>query len=198
MMHRPKTIRFWRNHLPHWQVEAGVYFITMRAAGSLPKAVGARIAEIHASMSAIEPASADYLELQRRYFLTLEKYLDAGYGFCPFKHVSCCQIVKEAMFELSSIGWNLQHYAIMPNHVHLLIQTDQSAAEMSSVWRSWKGRTARWCNQELQRRGAFWQRDWFDRWMRDEASLNRTVDYIRNNPVKAGLARQWQDYPWVH
>jgi REP element-mobilizing transposase RayT len=196
-MQQPKTIRFWRNHLPHWQVESGVYFITIRAAGSLPKAVSARIGELHLSMSAVEPASADYLQLQRQYFLTLEKYLDAGYGFCPFNHTACCQIVKDSLVELKTVGWNLKHFAIMPNHVHLLVATDQSAEAMASVWRSWKGRTARWCNLALERRGAFWQRDWFDRWMRDEASIARSIDYIRNNPVKGGLVKKWQDYPWV-
>ena len=78
-----------------------------------------------------------------------------------------------------------------------LFTTTQSADDMSKVWRTWKGRTARWCNVALQRRGAFWQRDWFDRWMRDAASIARTVDYIRNNPVKGGLVKEWKDYPWV-
>jgi REP element-mobilizing transposase RayT len=195
-MQGPKTIRFWRNHLPHWQVEAGVYFITIRAAGSLPKAVTARIAELHRSMSAVEPASEDYVQLQRQYFLTLEKYLDAGYGFCPFENPACCHTVKDALMELETVGWSVKHFVIMPNHVHLLVATDQSAEAMSGVWRSWKGRTARWCNLALERRGAFWQRDWFDRWMRDAASIQKTIDYIRNNPVKGGLVSKWEDYPW--
>jgi REP element-mobilizing transposase RayT len=196
-MHEPKTIRFWRNHLPHWQIEAGVYFITIRTAGSLPKAVSQRIAEIHQSMAAVEPASADYLHLQRQYFQTLEKYLDEGNGFCPFKTEACCQIIVDALENLKEAGWNLEHYVIMPNHLHVLITTTQSADDMSKVWRTWKGRTARWCNVALQRRGAFWQRDWFDRWMRDEASIARTVVYIRNNPVKGKLVKKWEDYPWV-
>ena len=69
-------------------------------------------------MSAVEPASADYLHLQRQYFQTLEKYLDEGNGFCPFKTEACCQIIINALDNLKEAGWNLEHYAIMPNHLH--------------------------------------------------------------------------------
>jgi len=42
-----------------------------------------------------------------------------------------------------------------------------------------------------------WQREWFDRWIRDEAEWEKCVAYIRNNPVKAGLARTWVEHPWT-
>jgi hypothetical protein len=33
--------------------------------------------------------------------------------------------------------------------------------------------------------------------MRDDAEWDRSVAYIRQNPVKAGLARTWQEHPWT-
>ncbi len=33
---KPKTIRFWRGRLPHWEVEAGRYFLTVRLKGAIP------------------------------------------------------------------------------------------------------------------------------------------------------------------
>jgi len=42
----------------------------------------------------------------------------------------------------------------------------------------------------LNRTGAFWSRDYFDRWIRDSAEERRIVRYIENNPVKAGLCRE--------
>jgi len=60
-----------------------------------------------------------------------------------------------------------------------------------------KGRTAKRIRGALGGSGAFWQREWFDRWMRDDAEWERCAAYIRNNPVKAGLAEKWEAHPWT-
>jgi len=49
----------------------------------------------------------------------------------------------------------------------------------------------------LQRAGPFWQAEWFDHWVRDDPEQSRIVDYIRQNPVKAGLVSSWEHYPWA-
>ena len=43
----------------------------------------------------------------------------------------------------------------------------------------------------------FWQREWFDHWSRSLDEDQQIEDYIRENPVKAGLVQRWQDWPWV-
>jgi len=48
----------------------------------------------------------------------------------------------------------------------------------------------------LGRRGAFWAHESFDRYVRDEREWERTVAYVLNNPVKAGLAQNWQEWRW--
>jgi len=193
----PETTKFWRNRLPHWEVASGTYFITLRCAGSLPKVVLQQIAEIQESLAAVESNSEAFTHWQRQYFMTLEKYLDQGVGFCPFTEEVCCREVLDAMKGLESFGWELKNYVIMPNHVHALFETTSESADMQSLWGPWKGRTARSCNRLLKRQGPFWHKDWFDRWMRDAANTERTIRYIRENPVKAGLVKDWQDYPWV-
>ena len=45
--------------------------------------------------------------------------------------------------------------------------------------------------------GAFWQHESYDHVVRDEQELIRIVRYILNNPVKAGLVANWQDYPFL-
>ena len=67
---------------------------------------------------------------------------------------------------------------------------------MATVFRSWKAQTAQRCNRLLERNGPFWQREWFDRWMRSEVEAEKVLNYIRENPVKAGLVSKWQDYVW--
>ena len=51
-------------------------------------------------------------------------------------------------------------------------------------------------NQRVRRRGAVWQANYFDRYMRDEEQLGATIAYIERNPVSAGLAERPPDWRW--
>jgi len=67
---------------------------------------------------------------------------------------------------------------------------------LSAIVKSWKSFTSRQANARLGRTGPFWEADYFDRYMRNEDHLMRTIGYIENNPVKAGLAKEAADWPW--
>src|SRR6185437_8054881 len=56
--------------------------------------------------------------------------------------------------------------------------------------------TACRCNRQLGRSGPFWQADYWDRFIRNDAHFEAAIDYIDNNPVKAGLTRTPADWPW--
>ena len=83
----------------------------------------------------------------------------------------------------------------MPNHVHFLIET-MVGWSLSEVLYSIKSYTAKQANQRLGRGGPFWQREYHDRYMRDQAHMNAVVRYIHENPVKAGLVSKADDWPW--
>ena len=192
-MNEMKLKRYWRTQLPHWEVECGVYFITIRCAGSLPRVIIQRLSEIQQSLAVIEPASDEFALLQRRYFMTIEKYLDSGQGFAPFKDPRCCHLVVDRFRDLQVQGWDVRHFVIMPNHVHLVVWA-KGATAMAETWKRWKGRISHDANQVLGRSGSFWQRDWFDRVMRSEAETIRVIRYVHNNPIKAGLG---EGYEWL-
>jgi REP element-mobilizing transposase RayT len=79
-------------------------------------------------------------------------------------------------------------FVVMPNHVHaLFVQNPDWALE--KVIQSWKGFSARQVNKRLTRSGHFWQRDYFDRLVRDEKHFANCVRYIRRNPEKARLGK---------
>lgn len=42
----------------------------------------------------------------------------------------------------------------------------------------------------------FWQPEYWDRFIRDEKHMANALDYIMNNPVKAGLVKVAEDWPW--
>jgi len=58
-----------------------------------------------------------------------------------------------------------------------------------------KSYTANQANAVLRRQGSFWEHENFDRAIRDEEEWLRTIGYVLNNPVKAGLVGDWQDWP---
>jgi REP element-mobilizing transposase RayT len=82
----------------------------------------------------------------------------------------------------------------MPNHVHILCQ---ARAEMSTIMRWLKGRTSRVANRILGRTGsAFWQDEFFDHWVRSAEELQELIEYVENNPVKAGLVEAKEQWQW--
>jgi len=70
----------------------------------------------------------------------------------------------------------------MPNHVHVV--------------GSWKRFTARQANAQLGRTGAFWQTEYWDRYIRNETHFAATESYIDQNPVKAGLVADSGLWPY--
>jgi len=99
----------------------------------------------------------------------------------------------------------------MSNHVHLLF--DSTGYNQSSVtnisgktkdypvadtMRLLKGSTSRFCNLALKRAGAFWHKESYDHYVRDDDELYRIIEYILNNPVKAGLVKQWEEWKFSY
>jgi REP element-mobilizing transposase RayT len=88
----------------------------------------------------------------------------------------------------------LHAWVVMPNHVHLLFTPN---IEPSVVLRRLKGASAREANQLLGLTGQpFWQAESYDRLVRSPAEFERIEEYIVQNPVRAGLARSQEEYPW--
>ena len=77
-------------------------------------------------------------------------------------------------------------FVVMPNHVRaLFVQNPEWPLE--KLLQSWKRFTTREINKLLDRAGNLWQRDYFDRLVRDERHFANCIRYIRCNPEKAGL-----------
>jgi hypothetical protein len=74
---------------------------------------------------------------------------------------------------------------------------DLPASFVPLLMRWLKGSTARGANQILGRTGQpFWQGESFDRYLRAASQLQRTMAYIEQNPVSAGLVRSAEHWPW--
>ena len=90
--------------------------------------------------------------------------------------------------------YELGAYVVMANHVHLLVRPRIAPARLL---KSLKGATAPEANRLLGRTGEpFWQKESYDHCVQNDREFEKIRMYIETNPVKAGLVRNSQDYPW--
>lgn len=179
--------QYHRTHLPHFEAGEVPQHICFRLADSLPQVVLKRLISELTGLPEAERAA----EMRER----MEAVLDRGYGACWLRRPQIAALVREALLYFDHARYILHAWVIMPNHVHALV-TVLSGRHLSAILHSWKSFTAKSANRHLGREGKFWQVDYFDRVMRDEAHFAATVDYIHWNPVKAGLCAKPEDWPW--
>ena len=123
-----------------------------------------------------------------------EQYADSGHGACYLRDERIARLVQDALKYFDGERYRLLAWCVMPNHVHVLIEVTEHS--LSDIVHSWKSFTAHRANKLLARTGRFWMPDYFDRFMRDDRHFAATVDYIRQNPVKAGLVDAPEKWPW--
>jgi REP element-mobilizing transposase RayT len=166
-----------RGYLPHFDSPETIQFVTFRLADSLPRAV-------------IEALNFQVDAVQR-----IDHELDGGLGACWLRRPEIASLVQDALLHFDGERYRLLAWCLMPNHVHVVIEI-QGSHSLSDIVRSWKSFTSRRANVQLGRSGPFWQADYFDRYIRDEEHLARTIEYVEQNPVKAGLASAVDDWTW--
>jgi putative transposase len=103
--------------------------------------------------------------------------------------------VENALLHFDGQRYHLIAWCIMPNHVHGLVET-YGSWPLAHVLHSWKSYTAHTANQILGCSGDFWFREYHDRFIRDERHFANAVDYIEQNPVKAGLVYRPEEWRW--
>ena len=85
--------------------------------------------------------------------------------------------------------WHLHIIVLMPDHLHAIVSFPRQPG-MSRTVASWKG----YLRKEL---GIRWQSNYFDHRLRNDAEFVEKMHYIRMNPVRAGLAKTPDDWPWT-
>ncbi len=81
-------------------------------------------------------------------------------------------------------------WCVMPNHVHVLVQP--RAKSIAQLIKAWKALSSRRSNAPKP----LWQKNYFDRYMRDEEQVWFTSKYIEANPVAAGLVERAEQWRW--
>ena len=186
-----------RGRLPHWEKDSGLYFITFRLADSLPLPVLQKIAERHRILISAKHVHARLSPSQRVLVaefspVKLEEYFDRGAGACSLRNPHIGELMADALRFWDGKHYRLLAWCVMPNHVHVVCRLIPGQ-ELSKVLHGWKSFTAKNANEILCRSGTFWQREYYDRLIRNGDELERAVQYVVSNPIRAGL----KDWMWV-
>jgi len=116
-----------------------------------------------------------HIDRLRRIYTSVQKR-------CPFETIAIC---------------------VLPEHLHTIWSLPQGDANFSLRWSLIKSGFSRGLPGDMQRsfskiarreRG-IWQRRYWEHAIRDDADLERHVDYIHFNPVKDGHVSQVSDWP---
>jgi len=171
---------YYIRNLPHWHLSETDLFITWRLYGSLPEQFRLK----------------NTIESSGNTFVRYDRVLDqaqTGPLWLKDSRVAECVLSQLSDSQQRKL-FLLRAYAIMANHVHVLLAP---IAPLGQITQQIKGATARQANLILGRTGSpFWQDESFDHWVRDPGEYQKIRAYIERNPVAAGLVGKPEDWPW--
>ena len=166
-------------HLPHYDHELVSQMITYRLADALPRSVSRR---------GIDDQEAE----DSAYCHRIEEALDAGHGSRCLGRPAIAQLVIDAWRAFDGERYGLVAWVVMPTHVHVLVTLGRGypLAGIVQSWKSWTGRRIR---TQLSAADAWpssrpiWQRDYWDRFVRDERHFAAAVDWPWSSAHRGSL-----------
>jgi putative transposase len=91
--------------------------------------------------------------------------------------------------------WELHGYCLMPNHYHLLVETEHE--QLSRGMQRLNGLYAQHFNGRHDFVGHLFQGRYSAYVIKDEEHFSNAVTYLAYNPVNAGLCAAADDWPWA-
>jgi putative transposase len=87
------------------------------------------------------------------------------------------------------LQWNVHLMLLMPDHLHafIIFSPNQSMTKTISDWKRYTAKTYK----------IDWQPNYFDHRIRDDAELQEKWSYVLNNPARANLCNNSEDWPYI-
>ena len=87
-------------------------------------------------------------------------------------------------------------YVVMPDHIHLFAGFEPESISLSTWMKSLKNAISKVLTNATFD-GPHWQKGFFDHVIRSEESYGHKWLYVRENPVRAGLVKAAEDWPYA-
>ncbi len=205
---------FHRANLPHYQQPGQAYFVTWNLQDAIPaKALKDYTEKLKQLRNLIDNAIKENQPKEKinalrfDYNILRKKMMKA---FEDLMHLNSKTVVDLSKTENTTIVYNaltywegvkLKNHAIcvMPNHVHWVFKLYEKDGNGKPVWlediiKSVKQHSAIEINLVENQKGTLWHKESWDTTIRDDRHLYEAIEYTRNNPVAAGLAKDWKDW----
>jgi putative transposase len=102
-------------------------------------------------------------------------------------HEAFLKFVQEGETRGVSVG----RYVIMPDHIHLFVR-----GSVDFVLAQWVRLLKRRLSRSISDKPPHWQQGFFDHLIRHGESYAQKWEYVRQNPVRAGLVSGPDDWQW--
>ena len=96
-------------------------------------------------------------------------------------------------------GWLVGRFVIMPDHVHFFCATggESEPKTLASFMNGFKQWSAKRMAKTMEVTPPIWQAEFFDRVLRTHESYNGKWRYVIDTPVRAGLVREAEAWPYA-
>ena len=133
------------------------------------------------------------------YFVTLNTMNRCKVLACDAVHTAFCEYASNGL----EYGVGIGRYVIMPDHIHLFVRITNDM-----TLKRWERGLKRAVSESLFASGigydiaagekikSFWQPGFFDHLLRSNESYSEKWEYVRENPVRAGLVGNDDDWPY--
>ena len=101
---------------------------------------------------------------------------------------------KILLNELKNFNCSAYVYIFMPDHMHLVIAGNDSKSNGKNCLEMFKQKTGYWLGRNFPE--IKWQKDYYDHILRKKENLDTHINYILNNPVRAGIVDYWKEYQY--
>jgi len=202
--------KFSRRDLPHWDYPGATYFVTTCLQGSIPATGMVEIIRLRQSLERIsKPPQQSISDWKshcwKQVFVESERWLDQDPAVRFLADERLAGQVQATLQYFAGERYELLAWVIMPSHYHWVYRPrDEWVRQLGSdadqrsprqrIQHSVNRHSAVICNELLGQTGDFWQREFYDHCIRDAEELERIINYIHANPVKAGIAGKADDY----
>jgi len=93
-------------------------------------------------------------------------------------------------------GWSVGKYVLMPDHVHFFCTPCKDRCPLEDFVGKWKEWTAKFARRRLSLAAPLWQAEFFDHVLRSDESYEQKWEYVRGNPLRAGLVNDVEAWPY--
>ncbi|MDP8240979.1 MAG: transposase [Candidatus Hatepunaea meridiana] len=109
--------------------------------------------------------------------------------------------IKDVILHDHNRKYRLYITVIMPDHVHIILQPLEMKTgvwfDLAGILKTIKGVSARRINEVLRTRGTVWQKESYDRIIRNDEELIEKWNYMLRNPEDEGLIKPSEEYKFI-